>query len=138
MTNGFGNFGFPTRFVLGLDELVENLSKELKTQTYPPHNIFKHSDNSYTLELAVAGYRKEELSVYCDNNEYIVVQGAQDRTDTDGVTVHKGISSKDFSIKFKILPNMQVAACGVNNGILTIRLSPPYEAKPQRVGIPIK
>ena len=137
MTNGFGNFGFPTRFMLGFDEMVANVSQELLKQSYPPHNIIKHEDNSYTIELAVAGYSRSELNVYADEGDFIVIKGAKELKDTDSVMIHKGISNKDFEIKFKVIQNASVATCGIVDGILRIKISPPTKATAQRVSIPI-
>jgi len=123
---------------------------ELSTK-YPPHNVIKLSDTKYLIEIAIAGYSKEDIDVtmhngvlsvsstgYNDNDR--IVGNSEDKTEEDNSSVeylHKGISSKQFSKKFHLDEDVLVESARFDNGILTIGLKRviPEEKKPKSVPI---
>lgn len=132
-------FNFPHSNVIGFEDLWRELDK-LSTveKTYPPHNLVKHSKTEYTLELALAGYSKENLDVELKDG-YLVVSGDGRSNELSKATeyLHKGISTKKFSRSFKLSENVVVDGADYINGLLVIelRLELPEEAKPKKISI---
>ena len=100
-------------------------------KSYPPYNIVKLNDENYAIELAVAGFQKDNFSVeLLDGNLHI--HGAKSTKDS-GEYLHKGISSKSFSLKFKLASNVEIKQAKYEDGILRISLQKlvPEHQKPK-------
>jgi len=106
-------------------EILQN-ELELASQTdskYPPHNIIRHGDEDYSIELAVAGFTRDELKISTKNGYLIVTAAHVDKNQENDVQfLHKGIASRDFKFQIKLYGNMHVNNVEYVNGILTIRL----------------
>ncbi|BDR25789.1 hypothetical protein RVBP17_1680 [Pseudomonas phage sp. 30-3] len=137
MSSNLANY----RYALGATDLLNTITNELSSQKFPPHNLIKNADGSYCLELALAGYDKSELDVYVDSRErLLVIETKPERIfKTEVEYEHKGISSKDFSVKFRLVDDLiNISSCGMKNGILTIKIQPPSPAESQRKVIDIE
>ena len=117
---------------------MEALNKSSYSETYPPHNLIKYDDYTYQIELAVAGFEKEELKVQ-QNGTDLTVSGEQHgaRDDEPLTFIHKGISSKKFTKSFKLSEHVEVVSSSYTNGILYIllKLELPEEKKPKVISI---
>lgn len=128
------------RFV-GFDNLfrdMELLTKPSNQQNYPPHNIVKYDDATYQLEIAAAGFAKDELKVEHHNTDLVVSGEQRGARDDEPLTfIHKGISSKKFQKAFKIAEHMNVVSASYTDGILYIllKLELPEEKKPKLISI---
>lgn len=114
-------------------------TKPKKTQTttsYPPYNVISRGDDQFIVELAVAGFDREELSVTQDDRQLTVSGNKFDAPDDyEGVNdtyVHKGISTKKFTRHFKLVEYLEIEEVKLENGILSIlmKLDIPEEKKP--------
>jgi len=130
---------FPRTSFVGFDELFAQLERatEHQPQQYPPHNIVKYDDESYSIELAVAGFNMDDLDVECDKN-ILTIKG--DKTKNTGIErqyVHRGISQKKFVRKFTLAEHIQVTGAALVNGILSVQLQLviPEELKPRKIEI---
>jgi molecular chaperone IbpA len=138
MTNLTLGRAFPSSFV-GFDRLFNDLERIAARQepTYPPHNIVKVGDDKYIIELAVAGYRKDELSI--DLHEHVLtIHGNKAETEaTHFEVLHKGISSKKFKRSFTLNEHVEVQGSNLEDGILSIYLERivPDEKKPRTIEI---
>ena len=133
------NLPFPRASFVGFDELFKQLERAVDHQPlqYPPHNIVKYNDESYGIELAVAGFNMDDLDIECEKN-VLVIKG--DKTKDTGVErqyVHKGISQKKFVRKFTLAEHIEVTGAALINGILSIQLQlvVPEELKPRKISI---
>jgi molecular chaperone IbpA len=118
-------------FFVGFDEFLFNN----KRPSYPPYNILKESDTKFKLELAVAGYSKDNLELY-QNNNILTIKAS--KIDNTGVTyIHQGISKKLIDISFTLAPDMVVDNVKLEQGILTIYLNRliPEQNKPKLIPI---
>lgn len=104
---------------IGFEDLFLKLSSN-KTTNFPPYNIIKESDTKYTIEIAIAGYTKEELSIIVEDR-VLKVSGTK-KEDSEISYVYKGISSKSFTRSFNIADTIEVKTSTYNDGILTIIL----------------
>ena len=99
-----------------LDELTENT----KSPTYPPYNIVKTDKNNYMIEIAVSGFKKNEISLSIEAY-YLCVSGAivSDNTTT---YLHKGIATRDFTHRFRLADSVEVRSASMEDGMLKIHL----------------
>lgn len=93
---------------------------------FPPHNIVKVSDTEYQIEMAVAGYKPEEIEVKLakDGTNILEVTG-ESRTENSAPGknyIHKGISTKNFTKQFRLAENVRIASATFKDGMLTVSL----------------
>jgi len=89
------------------------------SSTYPPHNIISVSDNEFFLELAVAGFKKGEVTIQEENGMLTI---KADKTDANSQTYqYRGIAKRSFSKSFRIAENFEIQEAGMEDGILTVR-----------------
>jgi len=127
------------KFGIGFDNIFDDLlNRTAQGQTnYPPYNIVKQSDDSFAIELAVAGFKDGEISITTERNQ-LTVKGEQ-AVDLDSQVeyLHRGISARSFSRTWTLADHVEVAGAKSENGILTISLERkvPEEQKPKSIAI---
>jgi len=110
---------------------LRNASKS----TYPPYNIVQVDDGeTYLIEIAAAGFTKEDIEVSVKENQ-LVVTGTRGTDDAE--YLHKGIASRDFEQSFALADDVKVVDASMKDGILTIRLEReiPEHKKPRTIKI---
>jgi molecular chaperone IbpA len=111
---------------------------EAATQSYPPHNIVKTTDNVFILELAVAGFKKHELSVE-EHQGILTIKGSKENfgEDHQDVYQHRGIAKRSFVKTFRIAEFFEVVNSKLEDGILSITFmkNVPPEAQPKAIPI---
>ena len=118
------------------DELQSSLMDD--APAYPPYNIKKISDNKYEIEMAVAGFRKEDLKVEIDNNQLIIEGNKESKEESKDVDyVYKGIASRHFRQSFAMADHLKVNSSEFKDGMLKIELENemPAVAKPKKIEI---
>lgn len=90
--------------------------------TYPPYNILKLSNTEYVIELAVAGFNKEDISISEDKDTLVITGDMKSPTQTDLKYLHKGIAGRKFKREFALGKNIKVLDAKLDNGILKINL----------------
>lgn len=123
--------------MLGMNNLVAALNNiSYEDNKYPPHNVYKDGDN-YVVEIALAGWEEDDISVIVENLELTVKGEKQDSSRTEKQMSHKGISSKNFSKKFILAPHYVVTDATFKNGLLIIEVKHflPEELKPREIKI---
>lgn len=129
------------RATVGFDRVFDILDRQFANSvstTYPPYNIIKEGEDSYKIEVAVAGFREDELDITV--KDYVLtVTGEQKRDEgAEGLTyLHKGISARSFTRTFTLGDHVEVKGATVQNGLLVISLERevPEEAKPKKIAI---
>lgn len=127
---------------IGFDRLLstvdefEKMFNTTKLATYPPYNIIKEDDTHYTIEVAVSGFKRQDIEVEAAGNK-LYVNGAVQSATTDIEYLHRGIGTRDFSHKFTIADNVVVKDADLVDGLLKIRLVNilPEEQKPRKIAI---
>ena len=141
-------FDIPTiaRYSVGLDELFDTLSRSVNAgnnSNYPPYNIIRYDDNRYAVELAVAGFKEDEIDITVHEG-YLTVEGNQRVKTADSenpaVYLHNGISKRDFRKTWPLGNHVEVTAANFADGILTVNLERliPEEMKPKKIAISSK
>jgi molecular chaperone IbpA len=112
---------------IGFDRLLSTLNEfdeiigQKKTPTYPPYNIVKFDKDNYQIQIAVAGFDKDNIEIKYENN-YLTVNGTM-QTDTTNVEyLHHGLASRDFSHQYRLTDTVVVKFADIVNGILKIDL----------------
>lgn len=129
------------KFFIGADQMFKKFS-DLSTQTveavakYPPYNIKKVDDNRYVIEMAVAGFGKQDIELTLEDNK-LVISGKSETTDQDAAYLWKGISNRAFSRQFTLADNVEIKNADLLNGMLKIWLEAiiPESKKPKVIPI---
>jgi len=129
---------FPRTSFIGFDKLLDQLDNMTRHagDTYPPHNIvrLKEDEHSYIVELAVAGFDEDELTISVDERT-LTVSG--DHESKGREYIHKGISTKKFKRDFRLSEYVEVVGADLKAGILSINLKVilPEEKRPRNIKI---
>ena len=92
---------------------------------FPPYNIVKTGENTYDVELALAGFSKKDIEVEYKENMLTVKSKKQDKqeeTDEDGNVIHRGISKRHFTKSFSIADDVEVKGAELKDGLLKISM----------------
>jgi molecular chaperone IbpA len=120
------------------DELNRTFANSRGDGNYPPHNVIQINDTHYVVEVAVAGFAKDEIDVELKEN-VLTVRGEQAKEEdaTEIKYLHKGISARNFTRTFNLAENVEVRAATVKNGILAVALEliVPEEKKAKKIQI---
>ncbi|WP_156257061.1 Hsp20 family protein [Sandarakinorhabdus oryzae] len=121
-----------------LNRLVELAGRVDTGDAYPPYNIEKLGDGAYRIQMAVAGFARNELDITVQENTLIVA--GQAATDADGkerLFLHRGIAKRSFERRFQLADTIKVTGAGFENGLLNIELvrEIPEHKKPRKVDI---
>lgn len=128
---GPGFKGFD-KFFVGFDDHINRLTRineeaAKNSNNYPPYNIKKTGDNSYIIELAVAGFDRSDIDIEVDGDK-LIVRGNVSPTASDSYHppepeyVFRGIAERGFTRSFSLLGNIKVEAADLKNGMLKIYL----------------
>lgn len=134
------------KYILGADKMLQTLSKAHDNFTksipgYPPYNIAKVDENKYVIEMAVAGFGKNNLDIEIANNTLTVKGGLTlDQLDPPSNPmqyIYKGIADRAFTRKFNLADTIEVKNAELVNGMLKLWLENiiPENKKPKRVDI---
>lgn len=131
-------FGKSFPFAIGFDRTLQLLNRAdtLHDSTnYPPYNIVKHDAENFSVELAVAGFDKEDISI-TKEKEVLLIEGSVDKGD-ELEYVHKGLASRSFKRSFTLADDLIVKGASMDKGILSVDLERivPEEDKPQEIKI---
>ena len=89
-------------------------------ESYPPYNIVKESEIQWRIELALAGWSKEDIEVTTESN-VLVVKSKKDKK-VEEEYLHKGVSSRSFARGFNLSDDVEIGTVTFNNGLLVIEL----------------
>lgn len=136
----FDPFSFPKQFntTVGFEPILKRLAEMAETmpkmQTYPPYNIKKIDDNKYVIELAVAGFGRQDLELELQDGT-LTVKGSVNSEDGD--YLYKGIAERAFTRQFTLADTVEVKNADLINGMLKIWLERfiPEEKKPKKINI---
>lgn len=121
---------------VGFGPVFKDIRYESNT-SYPPHNIMQHSDNELRLELAVAGFKKSEITME-EHQGVLTIRGTKEKSnDIKGDYQYRGIAGRSFSKSFRVAEFFEVSDASLEDGILTVLFvkNVPEEAKPKLIAI---
>jgi molecular chaperone IbpA len=120
---------------IGIDRLFTEVENAIKSNTtYPPHNVIKDGEDSYRIELAVAGFSRDQISIETHDSLLKIIGEAQK---DECEYAYKGISTRSFTRQFTLAEYVEVTDASLADGILRIALkrNVPEEKQPRKVKI---
>ena len=133
-------FNFPRDTFLGFDQLFNTLAEtpmeSARGVGYPPYNVIKRDDGHFLIEIAVAGFKKDDIDLTLEKGVLTVTGKKHSGEDTRDYT-HRGISSRGFERSFTIADTIKVIGADIVDGLLVIILENdiPEEDKPQTINL---
>ena len=134
----FDNFNQLTPYAVGYDKVFDNLSRYVDNSVtstgFPPYNIRKEGDYHYVIEMALAGFSKEDIEIEVADGTLSV---RSDKKDDASDNLYRGISFSKFNRKFTLSDDIVVNDAALDNGMLTINLERivPEEKKPRLIEV---
>ena len=126
------------RSVVGFDRLADLLDAAAAEAAtgYPPYNIERTGENAYRIEIAVAGFRPEDLSIEV-KEAVLTVRGRKAANDAERRFVHRGLAERNFERRFQLAEYVVVADAQLADGLLSISLKRelPEALKPRKIEI---
>ena len=111
-----------TRNSIGMDEYFDRLfNLHETTSNYPPYNLVQVNNVESHLEIALAGFKKEEVNVFTEYGK-LFVEGQKADADTDRTFVHKGVASRSFKRAWTLSDDTEVKDVNFEDGLLSIVL----------------
>jgi molecular chaperone IbpA len=129
------------RSTVGFDRLfdmLENSSLGQSQENYPPFDLIKKGDNDYCIELAVAGFKPEEIDITAQQNVLIVSGRKNEESEEKGSNyIYRGIANRSFERRFALADHIQVRGADLKDGLLSIELvrEIPEAMKPKKINI---
>ena len=109
-------------FSVGLDDVFNRLEAMSGHNTsYPPYNLIKHDASNYEIEIALAGFKPDEIEVSTEQNILRVTSKVEKR-DSERTYLHKGLSKRSFNNSWQLADDVRVSAVDFADGLLTISL----------------
>ena len=133
MKNNLSIFNNLRPLTVGFDNVFDQLEYMMEDRffekgtvgNFPPYNIVKTGENTYDVELALAGFNKKDIDIEYRENILTVKSKKQDKadeTDPDGDMIHRGISKRMFSRSFTIANDVEVKGAELKDGLLKVSL----------------
>jgi len=129
------------RSTVGFDRLfdmLENNTMGGNGENYPPFDLIKLGDNQYRIELAVAGFKPDEIDITAQQNVLIVTGKKSDETQDRGSDyIYRGIANRSFERRFALADHIQVRGADLKDGLLSVELvrEIPEAMKPKKINI---
>ncbi|HKT84880.1 MAG TPA: Hsp20 family protein [Novosphingobium sp.] len=125
------------RSTVGFDRLFDILDSATRYETgdYPPYNLVREGDDTYRIELALAGFDPDEVEIVAQQNQLTVSGKPAERE--HGEYLHRGIATRAFERRFQLADFVEVASARFDNGLLSIALkrAVPEAMKPRKIEI---
>ena len=135
----FDNFNQLTPYAVGYDRMFDHLNRYVANNStstgFPPYNIIKGGDYNYVIEMALAGFSKDDIEIEIADNTLTIRSTKENEENED--TIHRGISYRKFNRKFTLTDDLVVNEASLENGMLVINLERivPEEKKPRLLSI---
>ena len=111
------------KYSIGMDDYFERLgSLHETTSNYPPYNLVQVSNVEYRLELALAGFKKEELNVYTQDGKLFVEGLQKGEEEGERTYVHRGVAQRSFTRSWTLSDETEVRSVEFEDGMLRITL----------------
>ena len=106
---------------IGLDDYLNRFWDNTTTENYPPYNLVQVNNVESRLEIALAGFKKDEVSVFTEFGK-LSVQGKKEESKNDGEFVHKGLAQRSFARQWTLADDTEVRQVSFEDGLLVVQL----------------
>ncbi len=111
-----------TKNSIGLDDYFDRFfNSDFPQSNYPPYNLIQLNNHESKLEIALAGFKKDEVKVYTEFGK-LYVEGKKEEAEVDGTFVHKGLAQRNFQRVWTVTDDTKVGSVKFEDGLLTVEL----------------
>ena len=146
MTKNLSIFNQLRPITIGFDNIFDHFENmfdgdvmTIPQVNYPPYNIVRTGDNTYDIELALAGFSKDDIDVEYENNVLTVksIKKAEEKDEQSNGVIHRGISKRMFTKSFTVADDVEVKGAELKDGLLRVSLERiiPESKKPRSIEI---
>ena len=146
MTRNLSIFNQLRPVTVGFDDIFDHFERmfdgdvmNIPQVNYPPYNIVRTGDNTYDIELALAGFSKDDINVEYENNVLTVksIKKADEKDEQANGVIHRGISKRMFTKSFTVADDVEVKGAELKDGLLKVSLERiiPESEKPRTIKI---
>ena len=127
------------RSLIGFDTIFNDFESRFANQlstNYPPYNILKINEDNYEIQIAVAGFKSDEIEITTESNE-LRIRGVKFEDATTVEYLHRGLAARNFERIFTLGQYLEVKSAEIKDGLLLINLERniPDTMKPKRIEI---
>ena len=107
---------------IGMDDYLDRFfNTPMQSSNYPPYNLIQLNNHESKLEIALAGFKKDELKVFTEFGK-LYVEGKKEESEVDGTFIHKGLAQRSFERVWQITDDTEIGSVGFADGLLTVEL----------------
>ena len=112
-----------TKNSIGMDEYLNNFfNSDFPQSNYPPYNLIQLNNHESTLEIALAGFKKDQLQVFTEFGK-LYVKGKKEESKVDGEFVHQGLAQRSFERVWTVSDDTKIGSVKFEDGLLTVELN---------------
>ena len=121
-----------TKNSIGLDNYFDDFFKIQTPSNYPPYNLIQLNNHESKLEIALAGFKKDEVKVYTEFGK-LHVEGIKEEKEADGEYQHRGLAQRSFKRTWTLSEDCEVRQVVFEDGLLTVELGKVVPEKHARM-----
>ena len=106
---------------IGIDDYLNRFWDNDITENYPPYNLVQINNVLSKLEIALAGFKKDEVQVYTEFGK-LSVEGKKEESSNDGTIIHKGLAQRSFIRHWTLSDDTEVRSVSFDDGLLVVEL----------------
>ena len=124
-----------SKALVGFDRYIN--MHQPTSSNYPPHNIVKYSDDTYAIEVAVAGFSEGEITIQLENSVLTITGNKIHDLNDKKEYLHRGLAARDFEQTWTLAEYMNVTGAEVKDGMLKISIERivPEALKPRQIEV---
>ena len=108
---------------IGMDDYLDRFfNAPPQTSNYPPYNLIQVNNHESKLEIALAGFKKDELKVFTEFGK-LFVEGRKEESEVDGTFIHKGLAQRSFKRVWTVSDDTEIGSVEFADGLLTVDLN---------------
>ena len=107
---------------IGMDDYLDKFFNESPQSNYPPYNLIQVNNHESKLEVALAGFKKDELKVYTEFGK-LYIEGKKEESEIDGTFVHQGLAQRNFQRVWTVTDDTKIGSVEFVDGLLTVQLN---------------
>ena len=108
---------------IGMDDYLDRFfNSDFPQSNYPPYNLIQLNNHESKLEIALAGFKKDELKVYTEFGK-LFVEGRKEEQEIDGEFIHKGLAQRSFERVWTVSDDTKIGSVEFVDGLLTVELT---------------
>ena len=108
---------------IGMDDYLDRFfNSDFPQSNYPPYNLVQLNNHESKLEIALAGFKKDEVKVYTEFGK-LYVEGSKEESKVDGSFIHQGLAQRSFQRVWTVTDDTKVGSVEFVDGLLTVQLN---------------